>query len=91
MSGIGDWPGFYVHKPRVWRRRWSRVLLTVSPSLERREWLWTIVRSNRVGLWGLAHGRCRTRHEACMVGSLVAGNYDGLERVANHARIHASL
>lgn len=75
-----------LHKPRVWRLRGQRCRCTVCPSYERREWLWVVERSNRLGTFELARGRCRKLEDAREVGALVLAHVDLLESKQHHAR-----
>ena len=77
-----------LHKPRVHRLRLDRVRATVSPSLVRREWLWTVERSNATGLSELAHGRCKRRYQAMNIAAQVAMLYDFDEKDMNRRRYH---
>ncbi len=75
------------HKPRVDRLYLVRVRATISPSLERREWIWSIDRINGLGHTSeLARGRTSTRRECKTIATNVAAFYDVVERVANGKR-----
>lgn len=77
------------HKPRVWRLRGIRTVCTVSPSLERREWLWTVQRKQGIGLQERAHGRAYKRSEAMSIGAAVLDIVDTIETRRNRERYEA--
>lgn len=79
------------HKPRVWRLYGKRVRCTVTPSLERREWLWVVERTNGVGITAeRARGRGYTRTEAMDIGESVVAQLDRVETRRNRARYGGS-
>jgi len=74
------------HKPRVWRMRGVKCRVTVAPSLQRREWVWTIDRVNGLGHTSeRAHGRFDRLSDAKELLPEVLRIYDRVE-VARHLR-----
>lgn len=78
---------WYVHKPRVLRLRLRRTLVTVSPDMTRRGWLWAVDRLSGAVRNEHAHGRCRRRCDAMMISLRVAREYDEIFCAENEARI----
>jgi hypothetical protein len=58
----------------------------VAPSLVRREWIWAVDRSNRMGTFELAHGRSPSLAEAKEIGANVLAMIDIAESRRNRER-----